>query len=144
MGAKVSTSTEAQIDYRVEKCMKTFDMSLDRIQKFWEIFCSFDKDCSGYITVDDFVERHLRISRAKYIDSILDLLGQSYSHQCRLLTPLDDFIDIKDHLNISFGEYVDIICTFACFEVKDLIKFIFFCLDLGKKGRVEKVRQVNE
>lgn len=73
MGAKVST--EAPVDYRVEKCVKTFDMPAERIQKLWEIFCSFDKDCAGYMTVDDFFEKHLRISRRKYVDSVLDLLG---------------------------------------------------------------------
>jgi hypothetical protein len=41
---------------------------------------------------------------------------------------------------ISFGEYVEIICTWGTFETIDMIKYIFYCLDSGKTGFVDKVK----
>lgn len=41
---------------------------------------------------------------------------------------------------ISFGEYVEIVCTWGTFETINMIKYIFYCLDPAKTGFVDKVK----
>eukprot|EP01035_Chromulina_nebulosa_P019918 gene19918-25878_t len=98
MGVVLTTAAPLD-DYRVKKCMKTFDIPTDKIQILWNLFNRYDRERS---------------------ESMLDL------------------IDSRSQEHLNFGEFVDIICTFACFEQTDLIRFCFYALDNTKVGSVEK------
>eukprot|EP01033_Poteriospumella_lacustris_P013525 gene13525-9678_t len=56
-------------------------------------------------------------------------------------SPLTDaipgFFDTKSEAFITFGEFVDVVCTFACMEQMELIKFVWYILDPRKVGTIE-------
>eukprot|EP01034_Spumella_vulgaris_P022007 gene22007-28098_t len=47
-------------------------------------------------------------------------------------------IDSKSGTGINFGEFMEVTCTFACFEQTELLRFFFYLLDVNKSGLVEK------
>lgn len=76
----------------------------------------------------------------QFVDAVLMLIGEisfSISHLYWVTIGIDSKDPTQNH--ITFGEYVEITCTFACFEVNDILKFLFFALDNNKTGLVEKV-----
>jgi hypothetical protein len=48
-----------------------------------------------------------------------------------------DMIDSEYAGKITFGEFVDVTCTFACFETIEMIKYCWFILDRDKVGEVD-------
>mmetsp|Transcript_16735 Transcript_16735/g.15093 ORF Transcript_16735/g.15093 Transcript_16735/m.15093 type:complete len:282 (+) Transcript_16735:17-862(+) len=119
MGVVLTTAAPLD-DYRVKKCIKTFDIPIDKIQILWNLFNRYDRERSGFISIDDFYNHILLVQRNMLTESMLDL------------------IDSRSQEHLNFGEFVDIICTFACFEQADLIRFCFYALDNTKVGSVEK------
>jgi hypothetical protein len=41
--------------------------------------------------------------------------------------------------SLSFGEFVEVITTFSCFEKKELLRYFFYILDNRHTGLIEKV-----
>jgi len=49
-----------------------------------------------------------------------------------------DLIDTEDTETLEFGEFVMGVCTFALFQVKDVLRFSFFIFDKDKNGYIDK------
>jgi len=61
----------------------------------------------------------------------------SHTHCCRrnlFGDAIFDLIDTEDTANIEFGEFVQGVCTFAMFQVVDVLRFSFFIFDKDKNG----------
>lgn len=117
-GAK--TNSIIPTDFRVERCLTTFMLSPMMLETFWSVFQSYDFNHCGYITLEDYYGKLLEYPRSSLTDSMMNL------------------IDSKSDNVLNFGEYVELTCTFACFEQIDLLKYFFYILDAHKTGLVEK------
>lgn len=117
MGNNTSNIPE---DPRIEKCMKIFRIPPHKIKALWDIYVRFDTSGKGFLIIDDFFNLMLHYPRSPLTDAI------------------PGFMETRSEALLTFGEFVDIVCTFACFEQKDLIKFIWFILDPSKLGTVDK------
>lgn len=106
-------------DPRIEKCVSLFDLKKDMILVLWKLFNKISHG-SATIGIEDFCHKFLDLKRNIMIDSILDL------------------VECKSPGRITFGEFVQIVSQFACFEQKDILKFCFYSLDPTKTGTVEK------
>jgi len=100
--------------------MQKFCLPLHKIQALWVIFCQHDRSVSGYIMRDEFFNRVLR-----YKPTVL-------THH------LFKLIESKSDDGLSFGEFVELITTFCCFEKHDLLRFFFYILDGNKCGLIGK------
>ena len=123
MGAVLSSMTiraPPPKDVRVERCIRVFSLDDRIIATLWALFLKYDKERAGKIPSDEFFKNVIKYQRNGLSDSIFLFLG----------TSSEDFI--------SFGEFVEIISTFCCFEQKELLTYFFFILDQTKAGLVEK------
>jgi Ca2+-binding EF-hand superfamily protein len=84
------------------------------------IHTAMDREGEGLVDSSDFFDKYLEIRPNLMTESVLKL------------------VDNKKLGMITFGEYVDIICTFCCFEIAEIIKFVFYTLDAEKIGKVDK------
>jgi Ca2+-binding EF-hand superfamily protein len=87
---------------------------------FWKIFVKFDRDREGTITLETFFNEIIGVERNLFGDAIFDL------------------IDSEDTDVIEFGEFVQAVCTFAMFQVMDILRFSFFIFDKDKNGYIDK------
>jgi Ca2+-binding EF-hand superfamily protein len=107
-------------DARVDRWVKRLGLSHDHVLTFYSRFVAYDADGKGMITNTDFSDKIVQLKSTVLIEAIYDLM------------------DTQKAGWISFGEYVDICCTFSCFECVDLIRYCFFVLDREKLGYVDK------
>ncbi len=84
------------------------------------IHTALDREGEGLVDATDLFDSSLGIKSNLLTESILRL------------------IDNKKRGMVSFGEYVDLVCTYCCFEIAEITKFIFFSLDAEKTGSVDK------
>lgn len=112
--------TPPPIDFRVERCMKKFKLPMERLDKLWVIFTKFDRSRNGNMGLDDLFDRVFVYPRSELTDSLLGL------------------IDTKSETCITFGEFIELICTIAFFERKELLRYFFYILDPNRTGLVEK------
>lgn len=107
-------------DFRMDRCIKTFDLPADKVAYLYKIFCRLDAQNAGFVNIVDYFETYLNLKRSLLTDSMLSL------------------IESRNNNYLSFGEFLELTCTFACCEQLDLIKFVFFSLDNEKVGTVDK------
>lgn len=82
-----------------------------------------EKDASKIrLTISDFFATFQlsHISNGGFLDGIFELVGAHNLHA------------------MTFGEFLDGICTFGMFKLDDMIRFIFFILDKSKNGRIPR------
>lgn len=115
-----NNSSNLPEDPRIEKCVTVFQIPKYKISELWRLYVRFDTSGQGFLIIDDFFKLLLHYPRSPLTDAI------------------PGFIETKSEAYFTFGEFVDLVCTFACFEQRDLIKFIWFILDARKLGTVEK------
>ncbi|GMI41694.1 hypothetical protein TeGR_g4350 [Tetraparma gracilis] len=92
-------------DERVERATELLMLSKGDIKRFWKVFQKYDKEREGVISMDVFFSEICLEKRNLFGDAIFDL------------------IDTEDTNTIEFGEFVQGVCTFAMFEVPDVLRF---------------------
>mmetsp|Transcript_25800 Transcript_25800/g.43047 ORF Transcript_25800/g.43047 Transcript_25800/m.43047 type:complete len:272 (-) Transcript_25800:1343-2158(-) len=108
------------VDYRIERTMKNFQLPMNKVEELWKIFCRHDREGTGYLAVDEFFERIIRYPRSGLTDQMFRL------------------IESKNDTALTFGEFVEMVTTFACFERKELLRYFFYILDSHRSGLIEK------
>ena len=99
--------------------LKIFDITDENLVDLFLIHTAMDRKGDCEISTGDFFDS-LEIQANLMTESLLKL------------------VDTKKRGYISFGEYVDIVCTYCCFEIKEIVKFVFYTLDAEKIGKVDK------
>jgi Ca2+-binding EF-hand superfamily protein len=101
-------------DERVERATELLMLSKGDIKRFWKVFQKYDKEREGVISMDVFFSEICLEKRNLFGDAIFDL------------------IDTEDTNTIEFGEFVQGVCTFAMFEVPDVLRFACKAPALGR------------
>eukprot|EP01039_Chlorochromonas_danica_P005278 gene5278-5813_t len=114
-----SAHVKAPVDYRVERCIKNFQFPQEKIEELWRLFTRYDREGKGFVTADDFFVDVIKVKRNGLTDAMFGL------------------IDCKTNTHLNFGEFVELICTFACFERPELVRYLFYILDQNKTGLIE-------
>ena len=107
-------------DDRVLRVQELFNLSKGDINLFWQIFCRYDYDRIGCISVNDFFTKIVKEKRGMFGDSIFEL------------------VDTEDNERIEFGEFVSAVSTFCMFEQPEVLKFCFFIFDKDKNGYIDE------
>lgn len=116
-----STLAPPPTDFRVERTIKIFQIPQKKIEILWKTFCRYDREGSGNIAIDDFFEKIIKYPRSVLTDQMFQL------------------IESKTDASLNFGEFCEVICTFACFEKIELMRYFFYILDPNRTGLVGKV-----
>lgn len=106
-------------DPRIERCMKTFNIPPQKIKALWDIYLRYDSSGKGMMMVEEFFTRLLDYPRSPLTDAI------------------PGFMETRSEAYFTFGEFVDVVCTFACMEQMELIKFVWYILDPRRIGTIE-------
>jgi hypothetical protein len=107
-------------DPRIERCMETYDIPPYKIKVLLEIYKLYDSSGKGnMLMVEEFCTRLLDFPRSPLTDAI------------------PGFMETRSEIYLAFGEFVDVVCTFACMEQMELIKFVWYILDPRKVGTIE-------
>lgn len=106
-------------DPRIDKQKARLTISDEEITVLFDVFTRYDKEGSGFISTADYFNQLLQIQPSLFTDAMFDLIDSEYAGK------------------ITFGEFVDVTCTFACFESIEMIKYCFFILDRDKVGEVD-------
>lgn len=107
-------------DERIQRVQERMRLSNKDIAGFWNVFRRWDKDREGVISMEVFFREICKEERTLFGDAIFEL------------------IDSEDTACIEFGEFVQAVCTFAMFQVKDVLRFSFFIFDKDKNGYIDK------
>lgn len=107
-------------DYRIDKCKKVFGLNDENVVDLFVIHMAMDREGLGFVETIDFFDKFLEIPSNLLTESVLKL------------------IDNKKLGFVSFGEFLDIVCTYCCFEIQEIIRFVFYTLDAEKIGTVDK------
>ena len=108
-------------DYRVDRSVKTFDIPDEQLVQLYDIFQrKLDILQVGKAGVETVFEKWLGIKRNLLTDAMLAIINS------------------KEAGSLTFGEFMELTCTFVCFEQKDLVKFCFFAVDTYKLGNIDK------
>jgi Ca2+-binding EF-hand superfamily protein len=117
MDAKVKVALPK--DDRIDKCSKKLMLEEDDLVLLFSIFNRYDREGAGFISTIDYFEQLLEIRPSLFTDAMFDMIDSEYAGK------------------ITFGEFVDVTCTFACFETIEMIKYCWFILDRDKVGEVD-------
>jgi len=120
-GAKVAGNDQVPVpkDDRIDKCRNRIDLTDEDIMVLFDIFNRYDKEGVGFMSTADYFQQLLEIRPSLFTDAMFDIIDSEYPGK------------------ITFGEFVDVTCTFACFESLEMIKYTFFILDRDKVGEVD-------
>lgn len=119
--AKVAGDEKVPVptDDRIDKCRNRIDLTDEDIMAMFDIFNRYDKEGVGFMSTADYFQQLLQIRASLFTDAMFDIIDSEYPGK------------------ITFGEFVDVTCTFACFESLEMIKYTFFILDRDKVGEVD-------
>lgn len=106
-------------DERIDKINKKLMLEEDDLVLLYTIFNRYDREGSGFISTIDYFEQLLEIKPSLFTDAMFDIIDSEYAGK------------------ITFGEFVDVTCTFACFETTEMLKYCWFILDRDKVGEVD-------
>ena len=106
-------------DDRIDKCTKKLMLEEDDLILLFTIFNRYDREGSGFISTIDYFEQLLEIKPSLFTDAMFDIIDSEYAGK------------------ITFGEFVEVTCTFACLEPIEMIKYCWFILDRDKVGEVD-------
>ena len=106
-------------DERIDKIIKKLMLEEEDLVLLYTIFNRYDREGSGFISTIDYFEQLLKIKPSLFTDAMFDIIDSEYAGK------------------ITFGEFVDVTCTFACFETTEMLKYCWFILDRDKVGEVD-------
>jgi Ca2+-binding EF-hand superfamily protein len=118
-GLKSTVKVAVPSDPRIDKCRTRLSLIDEDILALYEIFNRYDKESAGFISTADYFKQLLGIESSLFTSAMFDIIDSEYAGK------------------ITFGEFVDVTCTFACMETMELIKYCFFILDRDKVGEVD-------
>lgn len=106
-------------DPRIERCMKIYEIPAQAIKVLLEIYKRFDSSKKGRMfMMEEFFINLLEVPRSPLTDAI------------------PGFMATDSNVFLTFGEFVDIVCTFATTERLELTKFAWYILDARQVGTV--------
>jgi Ca2+-binding EF-hand superfamily protein len=91
-------------DPRIDQKKKSLDLKDEDLEIIYELFNRYDKEGSGFISTADYFHQLLQIPASLFTDAMFDIIDSEYAGK------------------ITFGEFVDVTCTFACFETLEMMK----------------------
>ena len=106
-------------DARIDKLVKSLNLEEDDLIVLYTIFNRYDKEGSGFISSVDYFEQLLEIRPSLFTDAMFDIIDTEYAGK------------------ITFGEFVEVTCTFACFQTTEMLKYCWYILDRDKVGEVD-------
>jgi len=106
-------------DPRIDKQRARIGLNDEELTIIYNIFCIYDKEGVGFISTDDYFKQFLQLTPSLFTDAMFDLIDSEFAGK------------------ITFGEFVDVTCTFACFESLEMIQYCFYILDRDKVGEVD-------
>lgn len=116
MGNSVKTHTVP--DPRIEHVKFLIKLEKRDLANFWDTFKKYDYDCEGKIHIQEFMEKCVKEKRNFLADGILEL------------------VDVDDPDWLTYGEFLQAVSTFCCFEEMEVLKFCFFLFDREKHGYI--------
>lgn len=119
MGVGSSIAVVVPTDDRIDRQKKRLEMTDEDILGLYDVFLRYDKEGAGFISTEDYFKQLLQINPSVFTDPMFDIIDSEFAGK------------------ITFGEFVDVTCTFACFESIEMIKYCFFILDRDKVGEVD-------
>eukprot|EP01032_Pedospumella_encystans_P024839 gene24839-28075_t len=109
------------MNYRTERAMRNFNLPLGKVKELWAIFCRHAHSGRGaYLAKAEFYGKVIKLKETCLSDQLFRFIGSE----------TDDFL--------SFGEFVELVTTFACFEKKELLRYFFSILDPRRTGLIGK------
>lgn len=116
-----NVSTPPTTDFRTERVIRNFHIPMEKVQELWVVFRKHALSSGElYMTKDEFFNNLIKLKETCISEQLFKFIG----------TETDDFL--------SFGEFVELVTTFACFEKKELIRYLFYILDPNRTGLVAK------
>lgn len=103
-------------DTRVEKTKRRLHLKNDDINTLYLKFSKYDREGNGLITREDFFVKFLEEERNFFGDAIFNL------------------VECESQEVVSFGEYIEAICTYCLFEKIDILRLCFNIFDMEKTG----------
>jgi Ca2+-binding EF-hand superfamily protein len=119
MGVGSSIAVVVPTDDRIDRQKKRLEMTDEDILGLYDVFLRYDKEGAGFVSTEDYFKQLLQINPSVFTDPMFDIIDSEFAGK------------------ITFGEFVDVTCTFACFESIEMIKYCFFILDRDKVGEVD-------
>lgn len=106
-------------DTRIDGVRKRLTMTDEDFSVLLLIFKRFDKESKGFMSSIDFIKEYLHLTPSLFTDAMFDI------------------IETEKPGEISFGEFVDMVCTFSLFESLEMMKYCWYILDRDKVGEVD-------
>jgi Ca2+-binding EF-hand superfamily protein len=108
-------------DVRIDRMIEKFRLSEYNLRSLYSVYSKYDVENLNSISTEIYFTKILKISRSHIGEYIFDIIDRSKPGY------------------LTFGEFVELSCTFSGFEVADLIKFCFYIMDRDQTGKVYKV-----
>ena len=93
-------------DSRIDKKTKMLDLKDEELEVMYDLFTRYDKEGSGFISTADYFNQLLKIPSSLFTDAMFDIIDSEHAGK------------------ITFGEFIDVTCTFACFETLEMMKYV--------------------
>ena len=101
---------------RLARCSEVFRLDAKEINKFYDVYKKLDK------------------TRAEVIPSDVFFAGFHHKEGTQIGDALLELIDVDNSDQLTFPEFVQLVCTFAFFEEAEVLRLCFFVLDATKRG----------
>ena len=112
------------VDDRIEKVRDVLKLSEKDVLSSWRAFRRLDKEGCGLV----------------YTGNFFRTLGEEPT---LFTTAIFDITETKDRYQVDFGEFIHSVCTYAAFQYKEMVRFVFFILDKDKNGYVDREELIN-
>lgn len=94
--------------------MLTSIVPQDKIESLWRIFCKFDSQSKGYVTLDDFYDKLIKYPRNGLTDQMTKIVGKVcigiikvfYLNKCSVINLAN--ADVNNNGHLVFGEFLEV------------------------------------
>jgi len=107
-------------DDRVQRAADMIKLNQSDVGGFWNVFRKCDYDRIGIIAIQDFFTKICQEKRNMFGNAIFEL------------------IDAEDPEKLEFGEFLQGVVTYCCFDEKEILEFCFFIFDREKNGYIDQ------
>ena len=91
-------------DYRIDRCYKFFQLTDPMLRMLWRKFYTLDLHFSGYISINDFVTKFLKLPNSCLIDEVINFLWKFSILFIDVINQLYGIVDSSSETDLSFGE----------------------------------------
>uniref|UniRef100_A0A7S2D7S8 EF-hand domain-containing protein n=1 Tax=Florenciella parvula TaxID=236787 RepID=A0A7S2D7S8_9STRA len=107
-------------DDRVQRAAEMVKLNVSDIKGFWNVFRKCDYDRIGIVATEDFFTKIVQEGRNMFGNAIFEL------------------IDAEDPDKLEFGEFLQGVVTYCCFDELEILQFCFFIFDREKNGYIDQ------